>query len=459
MLCKLYYVAAQKRVEMTYKRVGMVMARDALTGTRIRERRTMGGVKQSDLARQIGISASYLNLIEHNRRRIGGKLLLDIAAALDVEPTVLSEGAEAALIASLQEAAQRAQLPDVESERAEEFAGRFPGWADALAAAHRKIADLEHTVESLSDRLAHDPELAASVHEVLSTAASIRSTASILAEDKTITEEWRNRFHTNIDADSRRLADSAKALVGFLDAETGEAAPSGSPQEEVAQFLASHDYGFASLEDGSGNAERLVAEAPELISAQSRHLARSVLERVVQDSALVGMADLKAALAADGPDVIVLANHFGVSVPCMMRRLASVPGREAGLVVSDRAGSLLFRKDIEGFTVPRHGAACPLWPLFQVMGQPGQVIRTRVQMPSRDGAIFDCVAAAEAVGPIVFNAPPLLEATMLVLPLPDVPVAHDIPVEDIGPACRICPRGGCPGRREPSILSDGFGGF
>ncbi|WP_299703555.1 helix-turn-helix transcriptional regulator [uncultured Tateyamaria sp.] len=435
------------------------MARDALTGTRIRERRTMGRLKQSDLARQIGISASYLNLIEHNRRRIGGKLLLDIAAALGVEPTVLSEGAEAALIASLQEAAQRANMSDSESGRAEEFAGRFPGWADALAAAHRKIADLERTVETLSDRLAHDPELAASVHEVLSTAASIRSTASILAEDKTITEEWRNRFHTNIDADSRRLADSSKALVGFLDAETGEAAPSGSPQEEVAQFLAAHDYGFVSLEDGSGSVDSLVSGAPELVSVQSRHLARTVLNRVVQDSAQVGMTDLQAALAEDGVDVIALSDRFGVSVPHMMRRLAAVPGLDAGLVVSDRAGSLLFRKDIEGFTIPRHGAACPLWPLFQVMGQPGQVIRARVQMPSRDGVVFDCFAAAEPVGPVVFNAPRLLEAAMLILPVPDSPTAGDVPVQDIGPACRICPRGGCAGRREPSILSDGFGGF
>ncbi len=419
----------------------------------------MGRLKQSDLARQIGISASYLNLIEHNRRRIGGKLLLDIAAALGVEPTVLSEGAEAALIASLQEAAQRANMSDSESGRAEEFAGRFPGWADALAAAHRKIADLERTVETLSDRLAHDPELAASVHEVLSTAASIRSTASILAEDKTITEEWRNRFHTNIDADSRRLADSSKALVGFLDAETGEAAPSGSPQEEVAQFLAAHDYGFVSLEDGSGSVDNLVSVAPELVSVQSRHLARTVLNRVVQDSAQVGMTDLQAALAEDGVDVIALSDRFGVSVPHMMRRLAAVPGLDAGLVVSDRAGSLLFRKDIEGFTIPRHGAACPLWPLFQVMGQPGQVIRARVQMPSRDGVVFDCFAAAEPVGPVVFNAPPLLEAAMLILPVPDSPTADDVPVQDIGPACRICPRGGCAGRREPSILSDGFGGF
>ncbi len=419
----------------------------------------MGRLKQSDLARQIGISASYLNLIEHNRRRIGGKLLLDIAAALGVEPTVLSEGAEAALIASLQEAAQRANMSDSESGRAEEFAGRFPGWADALAAAHRKIADLERTVETLSDRLAHDPELAASVHEVLSTAASIRSTASILAEDKTITEEWRNRFHTNIDADSRRLADSSKALVGFLDAETGEAAPSGSPQEEVAQFLAAHDYGFVSLEDGSGSVDSLVSGAPELVSVQSRHLARTVLNRVVQDSAQVGMTDLQAALAEDGVDVIALSDRFGVSVPHMMRRLAAVPGLDAGLVVSDRAGSLLFRKDIEGFTIPRHGAACPLWPLFQVMGQPGQVIRARVQMPSRDGVVFDCFAAAEPVGPVVFNAPRLLEAAMLILPVPDSPTAGDVPVQDIGPACRICPRGGCAGRREPSILSDGFGGF
>ncbi len=419
----------------------------------------MGRLKQSDLARQIGISASYLNLIEHNRRRIGGKLLLDIAAALGVEPTVLSEGAEAALIASLQEAAQRANMSDSESGRAEEFAGRFPGWADVLAAAHRKIADLERTVETLSDRLAHDPELAASVHEVLSTAASIRSTASILAEDKTITEEWRNRFHTNIDADSRRLADSSKALVGFLDTETGEAAPSGSPQEEVAQFLAAHDYGFVSLEDGSGSVDNLVSGAPELVSVQSRHLARTVLNRVVQDSAQVGMTDLQAALAEDGVDVIALSDRFGVSVPHMMRRLAAVPGLDAGLVVSDRAGSLLFRKDIEGFTIPRHGAACPLWPLFQVMGQPGQVIRARVQMPTRDGVVFDCFAAAEPVGPMVFNAPRLLEAAMLILPVPDSPTAGDVPVQDIGPACRICPRGGCAGRREPSILSDGFGGF
>ena len=81
------------------------MARDTLTGSRIRERRSVAGLRQAELARRVGISASYLNLIEHNRRRIGGKLLLDIAAVLDVEPSMLTEGAEAALLMALREAA------------------------------------------------------------------------------------------------------------------------------------------------------------------------------------------------------------------------------------------------------------------------------------------------------------------------------------------------------------------
>ena len=81
------------------------MPRETLVGTRIRERRTLAGLRQAELARRSGISASYLNLIEHNRRRIGGKVLQDIARTLDVKPAVLADGAEASLIASLRDAA------------------------------------------------------------------------------------------------------------------------------------------------------------------------------------------------------------------------------------------------------------------------------------------------------------------------------------------------------------------
>jgi hypothetical protein len=432
------------------------MAREALTGSRIRERRIIAGLKQADLARRIGISASYLNLIEHNRRRIGGKLLLDIAAALGVEASALTEGAEATLIAALRDAAHGTGVSEAEMERAEEFAGRFPGWADALAASHRKTASLERAVEALSDRLTHNPELAASVHEVLSTAAAIRSTAAILAEDKDLDPAWRDRFHANINEDSRRLAASSKTLVGFLDAETGEAAITSSPQEEVEAFLAGHDYSFADLEAGKVQPADMVEGAPELASNASRHIARGVLERVLQDSARIAMSDLVAGISVQGPDPIALAQHFSVPIISIMRRLASVPGLGFGLVVADRSGALLFRKGAAGFTIPRYGSACPLWPLFQVMGQPGHVLCQRVKMPGRADAVFDCYAAAETSGPVTLNALPLIEATMLIIPVPGAAQRTGTAPVEMGASCRICPRRGCAGRREPSILSEGF---
>src|SRR6056297_3406811 len=119
------------------------MHKSAMVGTRIREKRMSLGIRQTELAKAAEISPSYLNLIEHNRRRIGGRTLLRLAEALDVEPTLLSEGAEATLLSALQEAAGSQEEREAEVDRAQEFAGRFPGWAQLVAAQHQKVETLE----------------------------------------------------------------------------------------------------------------------------------------------------------------------------------------------------------------------------------------------------------------------------------------------------------------------------
>ncbi len=81
------------------------MAAASFIGARIRERRLALGIRQGELARRCEISASYLNLIEHDRRRIGGRLLNRVAGALDIAPQALSRGGEAALLDALAEAA------------------------------------------------------------------------------------------------------------------------------------------------------------------------------------------------------------------------------------------------------------------------------------------------------------------------------------------------------------------
>ena len=432
--------------------------REGLTGTRIRERRAMAGLKQAELASRIGISASYLNLIEHNRRRIGGKLLLNIASALGVDASALTEGAEAALITKLREAASAAKLPKVDVNTADEFAGRFPGWAEVLAAGYRRIGALERTVETLSDRLAHDPSLAASVHELLSTAAAIRSTASILADDKKITTEWRDRFHVNLYQDSRRLAQSSKALVNYLDNQSGDQGgyTIGSPQEEVDAFFSEHDYTFEEIEGGTITAEELVDQSEGLVSGSARHIARGILQQLALDAEAVSSHKLQDQIQSVGMDPIRLAKHFAVSVSTILRRLGSLKSLNAGLVVCDRTGSLLFRKPTKGFTIPRFDAPCALLPLFDGLSSVGQISRNKIAVAGRSEMEFEVFAVAEPVSVLLYNNAPLVQATMLVVPLKSNELSDLSKPIEIGATCRVCPREHCPARREPSILSSGF---
>jgi len=444
------------------------MGRDTLTGSRIREKRLIAGIRQADLARQIGISASYLNLIEHNRRRIGGKLLVGIARVLGVEPSMLTEGAEAALIATLKEAAADAEATKttagmVEIDRADEFAGRFPGWAEVLAAGHRRIALLERTVETLSDRLTHDPHLAASLHEVLSTAASIRSTASILAETGELEPQWRDRFHRNLNQDSRRLAESSKALVGYLDESDTSDGRRGVPQDEVEALFAAHGYHFSGLEDGRDTPESLTEAADVLTSDAARSMARVALEHYQRDATAMPLEQTVQALQQDGIDPVSLSRRFGSDLPTALRRLAAIPqdrmATEVGLVISDGAGSIVFRKPVSGFSMPRSGASCPLWPLFGALSRPMVPIRRKVSQLGRVVANFECLAVAWPQDTPDFDRDPHYRSIMLILPFTGGDADHkteDNDVEPVGSTCRLCPLARCRARREPSILNEGF---
>ncbi len=144
------------------------MPRTALTGTRIRALRTARRLAQADLARLAGVSASYLNLIEHNRRSAGPRLLAAIAGALEVAPESLDQDEGEALLAALAAAAGiDPGAPDAarpEREQAAEFAGRFPGWAGLVARLAARLQDRERAIERLADRMAHDQRLARHHH-------------------------------------------------------------------------------------------------------------------------------------------------------------------------------------------------------------------------------------------------------------------------------------------------------
>ena len=124
------------------------MERSAFAGSRIRERRVALGLRQAEVALRAGISGSYLNLIEHNRRRIGGKVLLDIAAALETEPGALAEGAEKWLLTNLRDAAIARPDVEVDLSQTEDFADRFTDWARLISAQQSQITALKSAILS-----------------------------------------------------------------------------------------------------------------------------------------------------------------------------------------------------------------------------------------------------------------------------------------------------------------------
>ncbi|MEL7116455.1 MAG: helix-turn-helix domain-containing protein [Pseudomonadota bacterium] len=427
------------------------MSQTTLTGSRIRETRLLAGVKQADLARQIGISATYLNLIEHNRRRIGGKLLTDIAGVLEVDPASLAEGAEAEVVAALREADLAMPQVEVELDRIDDFAARFPGWAALVTGQNRRVRDLEQMVENLTDRLAHDPALAASLHDVLTTATAIGSAAAILTETKEIETEWRDRFHRNIHEDSQRLASSSQALVRYLEDPGRPEGQVTSPEEELDAWLAEHDHHIAGLERSLPlTNELLFQEAPGLESAEAQVLGAAVFNRYRQDAAALPLTAFQRAAAEAKYDPVVLSDQFSVPVSQVLRRMATLPrdpGRpRIGLAVCDSAGGLTYRKPLGGFSMPRFGSGCPLWPLYQALSRPMTPIRTVIETAGRDPTRYLTYAMAEPVGVPRFDAPVVYEATMVILPRDLVPFP-ETDFQVIGTNCRVFPCPSCEARR------------
>ncbi len=426
------------------------MAR-TLVGSRIRERREAIGLRQSDVARRSGISPSYLNLIEHNRRGIAGKVLIDIAAVLGMDVTALLEGADAELIRSLQTAAA-ATGEQVEIERVEELVSRFPGWARMIAGLQRRAAGLERTVDALSDRLTHDPFLAESLHEMLSSVTAIHATSGILADAKGMEVLQQRRFQANIHDESGRLSELSQGLVSYFDKLSEGEKSLSTPFDEVEAFLDQHQFHFAVLEgDGTDAIGELIRNAEELESQSSRAMARVILTRYCDDAARLPLEALLEEADSRGFQPTELARAFQVPLAAMHRRLAFLPqiegNPEFGLIVCDGAGAVLLRKSLQGFSLPRYASACALWPLYQALTRPHSLITSSLATP--ENRVFRAEAQAVYQDLPDGGAAPVIRSSML------FQLARrqdqDTGAVEVGLSCRICPRTECSARREPSI--------
>ena len=246
-----------------------------ITGLKIRERRRSLGLKQNELARRAGISAPYLNLIERNKRPIGGVLLAALARELDLSVDDLDGSAEWRLRDQLITLGEDPAIGNaaMRADELDAFLARHPAWARGAARAYAAYQAAEGEIEALSDRLTHDPVLAEAIHSMLTEITALRSTAEILADPREIPPAQRRRFEQIVDHQSARLSRTASALAGHFDRLSEERRPRHAV-EEAEELLHRSDAAEA-VEAAAGRMrEALLASGSDLEAALAGAVSR-----------------------------------------------------------------------------------------------------------------------------------------------------------------------------------------
>lgn len=425
--------------------------RRPLVGTRIRERRRALKRTQTSLAKAVGISPSYLNLIEHNRRGIAGRTLNALAAELNTDPAELAEGADGVLVNQLLTLG-KSHNNTSEIDRVEEFIGRYPGWARLLATLGQTTQAQRESLAALTDRMNHDPFLSETMHQILSNITVIRSTAGILDTTPDISDQHRARFLRNIRSESQRLSATAQSMVDFFDApQTAENPFSSQPEED---FWNRHNHFLPELETGATTVDEILVDRPTATATSANSL-RDSLERYHNISRKLPLEPFLEQLKTTNGAPLALARKFGAPPEDVLFRLAHLPTAPGipvyGLIEADMSGAVTIRKELPEFALPQYSSACPLWPVYRAFAAPGQMIHAVLEMPT--GVQVTSFSSARPTASDSYDMPALLRASMAFsadlrasLPTKPAPIL-------VGLHCSVCPRKHCTERRVDYILS------
>ncbi|MEM6678570.1 MAG: short-chain fatty acyl-CoA regulator family protein [Pseudomonadota bacterium] len=448
----------------------------SILGARIRARRKELRITQAELARRVGISPSYLNLIERNKRGIAGRLLTEIAGEIGIRRDELDGEAEKRLAAELAEIATDPRLASLSLSAADtgDLIGRLPGWARALGVLARSERELTAMVRALNDRLTHDPFLGEAVHRMLTHISALRAAAEILRDVPDIAPEDRARFVGILAEESGRLSEVGTALAGFFD-RAHEAREAITPEDEVETLFERRANHFAEIEaalsKSNGHADRMVASTIDTVlqaetglhSDAARAHARQRLTRYAEDAIEAPLTQLLAAGAETAWDAEIMADRLHCGIDVVFRRFACLPPAEPGekrprfgYVETNAAGVVTQFLGLPGLAPPRFGIPCPLWIQFRASSQPGQILRQRASFPT--GLEFILIARGRTTKAPGFGATVLPVTDLVALDPKDAGLtvygrdAASLPPEPVGQSCRICPRVDCAHRVAATLV-------
>ena len=227
------------------------MPRSPMLGARLRRLRKDRGLTQVKLAEILGISPSYLNMIEHNDRPLTVSLLLKLSESLGVDLRDFSAGDEVRIKSDLEGALSDPMFGGTRPSAAEldEFVTSVPDICRAFLRLYRSYRNSREDVEALTDKLASSPYLVASSHSVRTLLTSVRSFSEILLDNIDLAAEERQQFLGIVVEGTEKLTLQVDELLRFITGENLDSLlDSRTPAEEVGDFIERHDNFFDDLD-------------------------------------------------------------------------------------------------------------------------------------------------------------------------------------------------------------------
>ena len=438
-----------------------------LIGRTIRRLRAEQKLTQAALATRLGISASYLNLIEHDQRPVTASLLIKLAETLAVDLATLSGSAERQAESHLREifadpALGAEPVPDAEVTA---LAASSPAAAHAILALYRAwrvaredagglalpsgrriLLPTEEARDWFAAHANHFPPL-----EDAAESLGTELAATPAETNHAIAERLRHRHGLTVH-------------VGPLDGALRRHDPE-TKRLDLSETLPRESRGFhmafqlALLEARPPVEALLAAHRPSTPEAEG--LIRIGLLNYLAAALLMPYAPYRAAAQALRHDIDALAARFGVSFEQACQRLASLqrPGAR-GLpfffVVTDPAGNVSKRFSAAGVPFARYGGSCPRWIVHTALSQPDRLQVQVARLP--DGATFLCVARVVSQAGPRWGEPPAIHVVALgcdIAHAGDLVYADGLDLEGamvpIGLSCRLCDRPGCRSRAFPPL--------
>jgi predicted transcriptional regulator/DNA-binding XRE family transcriptional regulator len=453
-------------------------AKKLFVGPRFRRIRQQLGLSQTQIAEGLGISPSYVNLIERNQRPVTAQILLRLAETYDLDLRDLATADEDRFFAELNEIFSDPLFRQIELPKQElrDLAELCPGVTHALQRLYAAYAEARRGETLAAAQFADRDE------------GGARFEANPVERVRDLIEANRNYF-PELESAAEALRDALGAGAQELFTALGNRLrekhsitvrimPLDVMRETLRRFdrhrrqlliselvdLPSRSFHLAfhcALAEYNAVIDAIVARGGPLDDG-ARRLYRITLANYFAAAVMMPYAEVHAAAEALGYDVHVIAQRFSTSFEQVCHRLTTLQRPNARgvpffLLRVDNAGNVSKRFSSGTFPFSRFGGTCPLWNVHSTFDTPDRLLRQIVELP--DGSRYFSIAQmlrrpvaphphpqprfAIGLGCEIRHAARLTYAAGM-----DLEQAEGTP---IGVNCRLCERENCAQRAEPPL--------